>query len=182
MKFNDKVRELIYQRAGWRCELCGLRVDVGQVHHRRPRGMGGSKNAIVGSCANGVLLHPRCHARIESHRSWAQSIGFLVSASQQPDKVPVRRFDGWVYLGEDGSLQAVTDVDELINLAGAERVAFSTLDGLGSDEPLDGALTDAKSDSSDVAGGSTEVRVVADSSDDASEFAGDRVHESDDKG
>jgi 5-methylcytosine-specific restriction protein A len=76
MKFDKKTVATIEARAKQSCEVCGGVVGSFQIHHRRPRGMGGSKIEVVGSASNGVLVHPACHTRIESN---------------------------WVILNEDGS-------------------------------------------------------------------------------
>lgn len=108
MKFTDAVKEAVDKRSANKCERCGLPVrGKGQYHHRRPRGMGGSKNPAVGSAANCLYLHPNCHAFIESYRQKALRSGYLVMQHQAPEDIPVKRWDGWVLLGQDGSLQPV---------------------------------------------------------------------------
>jgi 5-methylcytosine-specific restriction protein A len=108
VKFTDKVREAVVERAGNRCERCGLPVNgKAQYHHRRPRGMGGSKDPVVGTAANCLFLHPACHTFIESYRQKALRSGYLVTQYQDPEEIPVKRWDGWVLLGQDGSLQPV---------------------------------------------------------------------------
>lgn len=75
-----------------------------QFHHRRPRGMGGSKNAITGNACNALFLHPACHALVESNRETAIENGWLVRQGSDPSKVPVKLHFGWVLLLEDGSV------------------------------------------------------------------------------
>ena len=66
--------------------------------------MGGTSLPSVGGPHNGLLLHPRCHDRIESDRRAAYLNGWLVTKQDDPATVPVRLWDGWYMLGEDGSL------------------------------------------------------------------------------
>lgn len=106
MKFTDKTRRLIQERANDRCEICGARALNHQIHHRRPRGMGGSKDKASGTPANGIWVHPSCHARIESNREEALSNGWLVRQGKNPAETPFRRYDRWVILNEDGSMSS----------------------------------------------------------------------------
>ena len=102
MRFSPATADKIRTRARWRCEKCGLPCPAGQIHHRRPRGMGGTKRKETGTTANGVLLHPRCHELIERHRAAAINEGWLVPQALDPVTVPVLMWDGWVYLDEQG--------------------------------------------------------------------------------
>lgn len=111
MKFSDKTRDLIRKRAKDKCEVCGSLALYHQVHHRRPRGMGGTKDAVAGCAANGVWVHPHCHAMIESNRADALEKGWLVSQSQDPRKVPFKKHDGWAVLHEDGTYTMVPSPD-----------------------------------------------------------------------
>lgn len=108
MKFSDEVRDLIRKRAKDRCEMCGAVALYHQVHHRRPRGMGGSKDPVSGSPANGLWVHPSCHAKIESRREDAYQKGYLVRQSQDPREVPVRIGRFWYLLDESGGRSLVT--------------------------------------------------------------------------
>lgn len=105
MKFSTKTRDLVLSRAQDKCERCGGRITQAQIHHRKPRGMGGSKNPEVGSPANAMLVHPACHAWIESHREQAYENGWLVHSWQEPSKIPVKRGFDWVTLRDDGSVE-----------------------------------------------------------------------------
>lgn len=103
MKFTDGVRDQIRKRANDRCEMCGAITAYHQVHHRRPRGMGGSKDTASGTAANGLWVHPSCHAKIESDREKAYEKGYLVYQGHDPAKVPVKIGLHWYLLDEDGS-------------------------------------------------------------------------------
>lgn len=101
-----RVRLLL--RAGNRCERCGGRLDTWSgmsVHHRRPRGMGGTRrpdtmaNLLV-LCGSGTT---GCHGEVEANRFWARGAGLLVSQQRDPADVPVEAADGRLFvLGVDG--------------------------------------------------------------------------------
>jgi hypothetical protein len=111
MKFSSKTQALISQRCSNKCELCGQIAVYHQFHHRRPRGMGGSKNALTGSPCNALFLHPGCHALVESIRENALDNGWLVRQGINPSEVPVKLHTGWVLLLEDGSVSPVVKFD-----------------------------------------------------------------------
>lgn len=102
--FPRSVREVVFSRAGGRCERCGLAGREFQYHHRRPRGMGGSLRGDTNTASNCVLVCLDCHNDIESNRTHARERGFLVSQRQRPAVVPLFRWQQWVLLGEDGDL------------------------------------------------------------------------------
>lgn len=52
----NSVRRGVYKRDGWRCALCDS-TDGLQIHHVRPRGMGGGNSPM-----NLITLCWRCHA------------------------------------------------------------------------------------------------------------------------
>lgn len=102
-KFSEQTRQAIRDRAQGRCERCGLYVDYGaQIHHRQPRGMGGTSRKEIESAANGLYVHSGCHALIESNRKQARRTGFLVPMGYTPETYPVRLWSGWWFLTEDG--------------------------------------------------------------------------------
>lgn len=111
MKFTDDVKLLIKNRSKGKCEVCGSVALYFQIHHRRPRGMGGSKDSVVGSAANGIWVHPHCHSQIESHRNQARENGWLVPQSLNPAEVPFKKYNGWVMLHEDGTYTMVPSPD-----------------------------------------------------------------------
>jgi hypothetical protein len=78
--------------------MCGLTVTGPHFHHRKPRRAGGTRDPRVGLPSNGMYLHPACHERIESDRVESYRNGWLLAAAEFPDEVPVRRWDGWVFL------------------------------------------------------------------------------------
>lgn len=105
MEFSEKVRNLIRARAKDRCEVCGSLALYHQIHHRRPRGMGGSSDEACGTAANGIWVHPSCHNRIESNREQAILKGWLVPQGKNPAEVPFKKYNQWVLLLEDGTMR-----------------------------------------------------------------------------
>lgn len=105
MKFPLKVRELILRRAAGRCEICGGTMPMPQIHHRRPRGMGGSVDPACGTPANALAIHPQCHRRVEVNREDATERGWIVLQGADPARVPVRLWDGYWMLATDGSMR-----------------------------------------------------------------------------
>jgi 5-methylcytosine-specific restriction protein A len=109
--FPPKVRRLIMERAGiegdWvRDEVSGMWVHVedAQLHHRIPRGSGGSKRPEVNQSANGLVLSPTTHYRVEVNRRDALKKGWLISklSVELPFSVPVLLHHGWVVLDNQG--------------------------------------------------------------------------------
>lgn len=118
------VRLVVVSRAGGSCELCGVPVafvdDDGQVtplaaysvHHRQPRGMGGTDDPAVNSPVNLLLLCGTgvsgCHGVVESQRVLAKANGWLVPRPTDPASVPVELHDGRRLLTPDGTYQEVS--------------------------------------------------------------------------
>lgn len=113
--FTPRVKRAIRKRAGFQCEVCTTQLGptgehMAHIHHRRPRGMGGSTDPMTGHVTNGLLLCPTCHVKIESHRDWALDRGFLVHQGQNPATVPVRLWNSFdVYLLLDGTYGRVVE-------------------------------------------------------------------------
>jgi hypothetical protein len=106
-------------RSDVRCEVCGEALagerGVGwSVHHRRPRGMGGSRRADTHSIVNLLALcgsgTTGCHGRIESDRATALVCGWLVRSSADPAQIPVwlRHRGELVLLTADGDYEAAS--------------------------------------------------------------------------
>ena len=73
-----------------------------QLHHRRPRGMGGSTAAETNRASNGLCVCVSCHSDIEANREDALKYGWLVRQGQNPMEVSVLRKGMWVRLADDG--------------------------------------------------------------------------------
>lgn len=106
------VVDLCWQRAAGACEQChrALRLEdrgIGwSLHHRQPRGMGGSKAVYVNLPGNLLVLcgsgTTGCHGWVEANRERALDTGLLVSRLSRvlPVQVPVLLSDV-VYLLDD---------------------------------------------------------------------------------
>jgi len=106
--FPPEVKLLIQTRARGLCERCGYGNSTTQLHHRRPRGMGGTKRPDTNTASAGVLLCQPCHIEVESHRLKAYSDGWLVRQHQNPADIPVYRKGRWVLLDDEGGFHPAT--------------------------------------------------------------------------
>ena len=106
--FSPKTKEILLARSGGRCDMCGIAVQHPHFHHRRARGMGGSGRDSTAGAENGLVLHPACHDKVESHRDIAHYFGWLVRQSSEPSEEPVKMHDGWWLLDRFGGRHAVT--------------------------------------------------------------------------
>lgn len=111
--FPKAVVAEIVDRDGCACARCGRGVDLPargvawSIHHRRPRGMGGSKNPAVNAATNGVVLcgsgTTGCHGWVEANRDEARVSGWLVPQWRDPAEVPIRSArHGWAWLTDSG--------------------------------------------------------------------------------
>lgn len=101
---TQATRALVLTRDAHACQWCGRQVYEGgySIHHRRPRGMGGSRRRDANSPANLVVLcgsgTTGCHGLVESHRDEARARGLLVPQGVDPSTVLVWAHDGvWIY-------------------------------------------------------------------------------------
>lgn len=110
-----------YERAGNACEICGVRGE--NVHHRKPRGMGGAnqnsgpENLLV-LCGSGTQ---GCHGWIEQNREEARRQGWLLSPTEMPYKVPVAYRGYWSLLTEEGLVLPLSPLD-LLELGRPKRL------------------------------------------------------------
>lgn len=94
LKVIEKVRLLIFARAGGMCERCGAKDHPHgwSIHHRRPRMMGGSRNPNLHLPANLILLCGSgitgCHGWTESNRDQARIHGYLLYEIDDPERIP----------------------------------------------------------------------------------------------
>jgi hypothetical protein len=88
------TRALVIARAGGVCEVCGEKpTRDGSIHHRRPRGMGGTRNPEINSPTNLMYLcgsgTTGCHGWIESNRNDARVLGYLLRSGDDALETPV---------------------------------------------------------------------------------------------
>jgi len=97
------TRQLIVDRDNGWCRRCGRTGE--QIHHRKPRGMGGTRDSDINSPANLVLLCSGCHSWIELNREWAYKLGWLVHRTADPADIPVQTGHWSVRLLPDGGIE-----------------------------------------------------------------------------
>jgi hypothetical protein len=98
----------VIRRDEGRCIRCEASETVLDVHHRIPRGNGGtSRPEIAYGMANLITLCRSCHEFVESFRATALAAGLLVPRHGAPAKVAVRRHGALVLLHDDGSVEPV---------------------------------------------------------------------------
>lgn len=102
--FPQRVINQIDDRSrGW-CEVCG-EVRVQEHHHRRPRGMGGSRLDTTNRASNGLGLCTGCHRLIEGNRTVAKLHGWLVPQGADPSVRPVSYRGQPALLDDDGNIR-----------------------------------------------------------------------------
>lgn len=110
--FSKRTADRIVARDQGCCARCGRHVVTAvrgvdwAIHHRRPRGTGGTSVEWVDEAANGVVLCAACHWNVELNRTVATAQGFLVSmhGEARSEEVPiVHAVLGRVRLLDDGT-------------------------------------------------------------------------------
>lgn len=104
--FLKPVRDMIVRRSQGVCERCGAAPAV-QIHHRRPRGMGGSSAADTNVASNGLAVCVACHREIEANRADSLKYGWLIRQGQNPAEIGVLRMGEWVLLRDDEGFERV---------------------------------------------------------------------------
>jgi 5-methylcytosine-specific restriction enzyme A len=112
MTITTTVLALLRERSHGRCEMCP--APATNTHHRRPRGMGGSKDPATNSPSNLVRLcgsgTTGCHGWIERERDAARDRGWLLHQAQNPATTPILIMGPsgpfvWVLLTPDGDYE-----------------------------------------------------------------------------
>jgi 5-methylcytosine-specific restriction protein A len=113
---DQKTAQLVTSRHHGFCLRCRCRPGS-QIHHRRPRALGGSHDPLTNGPANLAWLCHICHADIESNRSEAYAFGWSVRHGlDEPYQVPLTDLAGRMFfLSEEG---------DVIELAGANEAPF----------------------------------------------------------
>lgn len=110
IRVTQLTRDEVLGRDGYACARCGQAGTL-NLHHRTPRGMGGSRDPLSASPANLVTLcgsgTTGCHGWVESHRDQAVTEGWIVLRGTDPATVPVR-INGYLWvLGHDGAKRPI---------------------------------------------------------------------------
>jgi 5-methylcytosine-specific restriction enzyme A len=106
--FSPDTKAAIFERADGRCEICAEWFSDMQYHHRRPRGMGGTRREDSNTASAGLYLCAEDHRIVEAYRVKAFDNGWLVRQSQTPTDIPVLRRGVWVELRDSGAIIPVT--------------------------------------------------------------------------
>lgn len=104
------VRNAVIFRDGFSCRRCG-KTPGSQIHHRAPRGRGGTSAPWINGKANLVLLCFECHSHVESNRTEALANGWLVLRNSQdlPEEIPLTDLQGRQFFLDDlGGVTFVT--------------------------------------------------------------------------
>ena len=84
----SKARKEALLRDEGKCLRC--RKPAADVHHRRPKKMGGTKNEYTAfGMANLVSLCRKCHNDIHAHPEQAYRTGYLVHSWDDPAHIPI---------------------------------------------------------------------------------------------
>lgn len=79
-----RLRDLLWQRCGGRCEVSGLPLDPDtfDAHHRRNKGMGGTSRPDTDTLPNLLALDPDVHNggpdSVHGRRVWSHDRGYLI--------------------------------------------------------------------------------------------------------
>lgn len=103
-EFTNDVRMVIDARAGGLCEICRV-APVEQFHHRRARGMGGTKRRATALPSNGLGLCAQCHYWVEANRRESLRLGYLCRQEQEPSAVAVLLDGRFVFLTDTGDYE-----------------------------------------------------------------------------
>jgi 5-methylcytosine-specific restriction enzyme A len=101
--FPPEVRDMVALRAVGCCERCHFATQDMEFHHRRPRGMGGSKADDTNVASNCLLLCGACHRDTEAQRTNSLHYGWLVRQGKCPAEVPIWMNWRWMFLNDDGT-------------------------------------------------------------------------------
>ena len=89
--------------------MCGAE-RVWDAHHRHPRKAGGTRREWIGYPSNALAVCRHDHNLIESRRTLAELLGWLVPEGSDPAQTPVMYRGGWAWLTEDGRVEPFEQV------------------------------------------------------------------------
>ncbi len=100
-----KTVAIVQARACDMCERCAS-PEPCQVHHRRPRGMGGTRRPRTNMPSNLLFLCAKCHREVELNRTVSLEQGWLVRHEHDPAERHVWiAGHGWTVLDNDGNYE-----------------------------------------------------------------------------
>ncbi len=111
MSIPKQVRVTVLDRDGLTCVRCGAPISLADysLHHRRPRGMGGTRDVRINFPSNLLTLHGSgttgCHGWVESHRAEAFEQGYLLRDVADAATTPVLTSAGWLLFTDDGEIE-----------------------------------------------------------------------------
>lgn len=92
-------RRTVLARSAGLCERCArwLANIPADIHHRRPRGMGGTSKPEIHQPANLLALCRDCHRWVEENRALALEQGWLISQhdTREPYEIPIYAHGSW---------------------------------------------------------------------------------------
>jgi hypothetical protein len=113
------VVKLVQSRDFGCCAYCGHGINGERgrdwsLHHRQPAGMGGDRKAHT--AANLIMLDgcgvTACHGWVESHRTEATKLGFLVRRPSKPLLTPIEHaMHGLVLLDDEGGFSPADECE-----------------------------------------------------------------------
>lgn len=112
--FPRHVIELVTGRSGGNCECMssGCTLIAEHLHHRRPKGIGGTRRPESQWASNALHVCLRCHLKIHAMPTWGRNNGFLVRQSDDPAATPVRwRCSHAVLLDDSGDITPIEGAD-----------------------------------------------------------------------
>jgi hypothetical protein len=110
---EQRAREVVYERSGHVCEVCGHRRAT-EWHHRRNRSQGGPWEP-----SNGLHICNPCHRHITANPAEAFEEGWTVRSWEDWKTKPVKLWQGYCVLSDDGSWTNLgQEVPRLFHVAG----------------------------------------------------------------
>jgi 5-methylcytosine-specific restriction protein A len=87
--FSTTTRRIVHARSGGRCEGCRGEPAT-EMHHRLPRGQGGSHDPRKGLPCNALHLGPKCHRWAETNHPQVYELGWKIrhGADDDPCSIP----------------------------------------------------------------------------------------------
>lgn len=82
----ERAKRIVRDRDQSTCQKCRRRKPDLDVHHRKPKQMGGADALTTYGLANLVSLCRNCHSWVHAHPADAMELGLMLSQSADPEK------------------------------------------------------------------------------------------------